>query len=37
MLENGMDIYVGQAVGDTIGVDTETDRLRVEQILKSRS
>ena len=37
MLENGMDIYVGQAVGDTIGVDTEADRLRVEHILNSRS
>ncbi len=37
MLENGMDIYVGEAVGDTIGVDTEADRARVEQILSARS
>lgn len=36
LLENGIDIYVGLAVGDTIGVDTEEDSDRVERILRSR-
>ena len=36
LLANGVDIYVAEAPGDTIGVDTEEDRLRVEQILLSR-
>ena len=36
MLENGMPIYVGEAEGDTIGVDTEADRRRVEEILLRR-
>lgn len=36
LLANGVDIYVAQAPADTIGVDTEEDRLRVEQILLSR-
>ena len=36
MLENGMPIYVGEAEGDTIGVDTEADRLRVEAALRGR-
>ncbi len=36
MLENGMEIYVGLAEGDTIGVDTEADRLRVEAVLGQR-
>lgn len=33
LLANGVDIYVAEAPGDTIGVDTEEDRLRVEKIL----
>jgi len=33
LLENGISIYVGEAEGDTIGVDTEEDRRRVEAIL----
>lgn len=36
MLENGIDLYVGLAEGDTIGVDTEADRRRVEEILLCR-
>ena len=36
MLENGIDLYVGLAEGDTIGVDTEADRRRVEEILLRR-
>jgi 3-deoxy-manno-octulosonate cytidylyltransferase (CMP-KDO synthetase) len=36
LLENGIAIYVGQATGDTIGVDTEEDLQRVEQILRNR-
>jgi len=36
LLENGIDIYVGQATGDTIGVDTEEDLQRVDQILRNR-
>jgi len=36
LLENGISIYVGQAVGDTIGVDVEEDLLRVEAILRNR-
>jgi len=36
LLENGIDIYVGQAIGDTIGVDTEEDLKRVDRILRSR-
>jgi len=36
MLENGISIYVGEAEGDTIGVDTEDDLLRVEAILRGR-
>lgn len=36
LLANGVDIYVAEAEGDTIGVDTEEDRLRVEQILLGR-
>lgn len=36
MLENGIDLYVGLAEGDTIGVDTEADRRRVEEILRRR-
>jgi 3-deoxy-manno-octulosonate cytidylyltransferase (CMP-KDO synthetase) len=36
LLENGISIYVGEATGDTIGVDTEDDLQRVEQILRNR-
>jgi len=36
MLENGIEIYVGAAQGDTIGVDTEEDLQRVERILIGR-
>ena len=36
LLENGIDIYVAQAHGDTIGVDTIDDLNRVEAILRSR-
>jgi 3-deoxy-manno-octulosonate cytidylyltransferase (CMP-KDO synthetase) len=36
LLENGISIYVGQATGDTIGVDTAEDLHRVDLILSSR-
>jgi 3-deoxy-manno-octulosonate cytidylyltransferase (CMP-KDO synthetase) len=36
LLENGISIYVGQAVGDTIGVDVEEDLQRVAAILSQR-
>jgi 3-deoxy-manno-octulosonate cytidylyltransferase (CMP-KDO synthetase) len=36
LLENGIFIYVGQAAGDTIGVDVEEDLQRVNQILRIR-
>jgi 3-deoxy-manno-octulosonate cytidylyltransferase (CMP-KDO synthetase) len=36
LLENGISIYVGQAEGDTIGVDTEDDLQRVDAILRKR-
>jgi len=36
LLENGISIYVGQAEGDTIGVDTEDDLHRVARILQNR-
>ncbi|MFC5861540.1 3-deoxy-manno-octulosonate cytidylyltransferase [Acidicapsa dinghuensis] len=36
MLENGMAIYVGEAEGDTIGVDTEDDLTRADEILRAR-
>jgi 3-deoxy-manno-octulosonate cytidylyltransferase (CMP-KDO synthetase) len=35
-LENGISIYVAESSYDTVGVDTEEDLLRVQQILKSR-
>jgi 3-deoxy-manno-octulosonate cytidylyltransferase (CMP-KDO synthetase) len=35
-LENGIDIYVEETPFDTVGVDTEEDLLRAEQLLKSR-
>jgi 3-deoxy-manno-octulosonate cytidylyltransferase (CMP-KDO synthetase) len=34
LLENGLALYVAEAPHDTIGIDTEADLLRVEQILK---
>jgi len=37
LLENGIDLYVAQAVEDTIGVDVEEDLRRVEVILGKRS
>jgi 3-deoxy-manno-octulosonate cytidylyltransferase (CMP-KDO synthetase) len=33
-LENGIDLYVAEAPGDTIGVDTEADLARAEAVLK---
>jgi 3-deoxy-manno-octulosonate cytidylyltransferase (CMP-KDO synthetase) len=36
MLENGISIYVGEAQGDSIGVDVEDDLQRVDQILRNR-
>lgn len=35
-LENGIDIYVTETPHDTIGVDTEEDLRRVEEILRSK-
>jgi 3-deoxy-manno-octulosonate cytidylyltransferase (CMP-KDO synthetase) len=35
LLENGIAIHVGEAQGDTIGVDTEEDLQRVEAILQA--
>ena len=37
LLENGISIYVAETAHDTIGVDTEADRQRVEAILLKRS
>jgi len=36
MLENEISIYVGEASGDTIGVDIEDDLRRVDRILRER-
>jgi 3-deoxy-manno-octulosonate cytidylyltransferase (CMP-KDO synthetase) len=36
LLENGISIYVGEAEGDSIGVDTEDDLQRVDAILRRR-
>lgn len=36
LLENGIGIYVAEAPGDTIGVDTEEDLLRAESALLGR-
>jgi 3-deoxy-manno-octulosonate cytidylyltransferase (CMP-KDO synthetase) len=36
LLENGISVYVGEAEGDTIGVDTEDDLQRVDAILRRR-
>jgi len=35
-LENGIPIYVGETPFDTVGVDTEEDLQRVEEILRER-
>jgi 3-deoxy-manno-octulosonate cytidylyltransferase (CMP-KDO synthetase) len=35
-LENGIPIYVGETPYDTVGVDTEEDARRVEEIIRSR-
>jgi 3-deoxy-manno-octulosonate cytidylyltransferase (CMP-KDO synthetase) len=35
-LENGIPIYVGETPFDTVGVDTEEDLRRVEEILKAQ-
>ncbi len=37
LLENGIAIYVAEAPRDTIGVDTEEDLARAENILKGRT
>ena len=37
LLENGIALYVAEAPGDTIGVDTEADLLRAEAILLERA
>ncbi len=37
LLENGIGIYVAEAPGDTIGVDTEEDLLRAEAVLRGRT
>jgi len=36
LLDNGMGIYVAEAPGDTIGVDTEEDLARAEAVLRGR-
>ena len=36
LLENGIDIHVADAPGDTIGVDTEEDLLTVEKLLLAK-
>jgi 3-deoxy-manno-octulosonate cytidylyltransferase (CMP-KDO synthetase) len=36
-LENGIALYMAEAPGDTIGVDTEADLLRAEAALKERN
>jgi len=33
-LESGIPIYVGETPFDSVGVDTEEDLLRVEEILR---
>jgi 3-deoxy-manno-octulosonate cytidylyltransferase (CMP-KDO synthetase) len=35
-LQNGIPIYVGETPYDTVGVDTEEDLRRVEQLLVTR-
>lgn len=36
LLENGIGLYVADAPGDTIGVDTEEDLARAEQVLHGK-
>jgi 3-deoxy-manno-octulosonate cytidylyltransferase (CMP-KDO synthetase) len=36
LLENGIALYVADAPGDTIGVDTEEDLTRAEAALRGR-
>jgi 3-deoxy-manno-octulosonate cytidylyltransferase (CMP-KDO synthetase) len=36
LLENGIGLYVADAPGDTIGVDTEADLVRAEKVLNAR-
>src|ERR1017187_1211791 len=35
LLENGIGLYVAEAPGDTIGVDTEADLVRAEKVLQA--
>ncbi len=37
LLDNGIDVYVAPAPGDTIGVDTEDDLRAAEAILSART
>ncbi|MFZ0744400.1 MAG: 3-deoxy-manno-octulosonate cytidylyltransferase [Terracidiphilus sp.] len=37
LLENGIAVYVAEAPGDTIGVDTEEDLARAEVVLRGRA
>jgi len=37
LLENGIGVFVAEAPGDTIGVDTEEDLLRAEAVLRGRA
>ena len=37
LLENGIALYVAEAPGDTIGVDTQADLLRAEAVLLERA
>lgn len=37
LLENGMDLYVEPTEYDTVGVDTEADLVRAEEILRART
>ena len=37
LLENGISIYVGEVMDDTVGVDTEDDLLRVDGVLRQRT
>jgi 3-deoxy-manno-octulosonate cytidylyltransferase (CMP-KDO synthetase) len=36
LLENGIGLYVAEAPGDTIGVDTEEDLIKAEKVLRDR-
>jgi 3-deoxy-manno-octulosonate cytidylyltransferase (CMP-KDO synthetase) len=37
LLENGIGLYVAEAPGDAIGVDTEADLVRAEAVLFARA